>query len=269
MTKHFAKSCKPLLATLLASLFLANTAWSNNDKFSKLKQNDEVLVDIKELHPTQFNVGKDEVDVKSKWFRGMSKKKFKAYLKSHPCPVVIGPGGVPYITDEQHRSNASYDAERTHHEVHRFAAHGQPRMYMKVIVNWSDKTPEEFEKAMIENHYTYLSDRGIDRRFSELPRRVYDMGNDSYRSVAGFLERTAWDLKEGVYFAQFQVATWLRPRLKMSDEEIREKLKSEKKSVEFLKEVRDLLQSDEAKKESWYSTSKCTTSKIKEALKID
>lgn len=217
--------------------------------YSSLPVGDEARVDIDFLHPTQFRVGDAEVEEKQLDFMKMGPKKLKAYLKSHPCPVVIGPGGVPYVTDEQHRANAGFDAEKTHRAVRALRENGQPTMYMKVVANYSHMTQEEFEKAMIENHYCFLNDLGKERSFKDLPRHVYQMKNDPYRSVAGFVERKAYQMTD-VYFAQFKVADWLRDRLKMNDSKVTRELKKHRKA--FLKKASELLQSPEAKAEPWY-----------------
>ncbi|MDR3606232.1 MAG: ParB/Srx family N-terminal domain-containing protein [Oligoflexia bacterium] len=241
-------------------------ARADKPDYSALSVGDEQWVDIDFLHPTQFRVGAAEVREKAGRFEGMGTKELRAYLKAHPCPVVIGPGGVPYITDEQHRANASFDAEDSHHAVKALRKRGQPQMNMKIIDNLSSLSTDDFEKEMLAKHYTYLYDRGDLKPFSELPRRVFQMKNDPYRSVAGFLERIAWDLKPGIYFEQFTVAQWLRENLKLSDQQVTDQLKNHR--VEFLKKVMKLLQSPEAKSQEWYlGPGSCEVHALKKELK--
>lgn len=229
--------------------------------YLKLKAGDETQVQIRDLHPTQFRVGRAEVKEKRDHFETMSAKDFKNYLKDHPCPVVIGPGGVPYVTDEQHRANAAEEAEDTHHDVRALREHGHPTMYMKVVANWSDLTPAEFAARMVRSHNAYLFDRGVERPFNELPTSVDDMKNDPYRSLAGFLERKAFKMAD-VNFIQFKVAEWLRSHLKLSDDKLKDLLKSDRKAI--LKKTATLLQSSTAKSQPWYLDPKECETKLTE-----
>ena len=245
--------------SLIASLFSGFGAEAaKRGDYSTWKVGDENSVIIDDLHPTQFRVGKAEVDDKRKEFDEMSEKKFAEYLEGHPCPVVIGPGGIPYITDEQHRANASEEAELRHHLLFRaMFEHGQPTMRMKVIENWSNLSQSEFEKRMKDSHYVYLLDRGVLRPFKDLPEHVSEMKNDPYRSVAGFVQDTAYRRTQ-TYFVQFVVAAWLRKHLGLDDDDVKDRLKNDRKK--FLKKVSELLLSSEAASEPWYiGKEKCKT----------
>ena len=110
---------------------------------------------------------------------------------------------------------------------------------------------------MVANNYAFLEDRGAPRPFAELPGSITAMKNDAYRSLSGFLERLAYDLKPGVYFAQFKVADWLRGQIKLSDKQVDRLLKAEKgkqreRKVKFMKHISRLLASPAAQTESWF-----------------
>src|ERR1035437_5381048 len=105
-------------------------AWDSS-QYLDLKVGTEAIIETQKLHPTQFRVGQTEVDQKRDGFEKMGAQRLEEYLKSHPCPVVVGPDGTLYITDEQHRANASYEAE-LHSNSKALDKNGQPTMYMKV-----------------------------------------------------------------------------------------------------------------------------------------
>ena len=117
--------------------------------------------------------------------------------------------------------------------------------------------PLAFEEWMVKNNYTFLQDRGAPRPFEELPVLVTDMKNDAYRSLSGLLERKAYQLKPGVFFAQFQVAVWLRKKLKLSDKAVDRLLRAEHpkqqaRREKFMKRVSCLLNAPEAAHKPWY-----------------
>ena len=228
---------------------------------SKMKVGTTFEEEIPNLHPTQFRVGRMEVQEKRDGFLKMGAEALQADLKAHPCPIVIGPDGTAYITDEQHRANASTEAEH-HHRVHCLEKHGQPTMFAIVKDSYpayrtTCQAPLAFPDWMVANNYTFLDDRGAARPFAALPSTVAAMKNDAYRSLSGFLEDKAYNLAPGVFFAQFKVAGWLRGLLKLSDKQIDRLLQEQKASqrerkAKFMKRISRLLGSPAAKGEAWF-----------------
>lgn len=239
-------------------------SWGGGDTdYSKLaidpKAKNIMEFDIPDEHPTQFDVGRFEEKVKAKDFEKMSKKKLRRYQRKHPCPLVVDDKGNLRITDEQHRASAFTLAE--HHSVLRaLRKNGEATMYGYIRDSYpvyleeskkAGKEPLSIEDWMTKNNYVFLEDRGKLRPYDELPAHVTDMGNDAYRSLAGLLENEAYDLKPGVYFAQFKVADWLREHLRLTDHEIDELLKDPNTRKKLLKQTSRLLRSPLAAKEPW------------------
>ncbi len=79
----------------------------------KAKQGSTCLMKVKDLHPTQFSVGKIAVTCKSqKILKKHEKGKLDTYLaaeKRH-VPAVVAPDGKFYITDHHHLTTAVYRA---------------------------------------------------------------------------------------------------------------------------------------------------------------
>ena len=108
---------------------------------------------VKDLSPTQFAVGKAEVDVRAGRMRNKFKQdpgKLHDYLRVRPVPIVVR-GEKFYLIDEHHLVRALYDAL---HEKH-----GEDVcVFAKVLENWSSLEKVYFWKAMHEQNWVYLFD---------------------------------------------------------------------------------------------------------------
>jgi hypothetical protein len=287
---YFRRSYHFLVLVLILALGLATSASAGAGEFSDLKKDDIFKVVIMKLHPLQPNLGKAEADARRKEFENMSVQDLKDYLKAHPVPVVIGPAGEPppddvrpYILDEHHRADAALGAEATDMVLHKKAMemllkHGERAMYAEVIENDSHMNMEEFQARLEEMHWVLLETHGRKITFDQLPDNVTEMGDDAYRSLAGFTENLGWKTKKKktVYFEQFEVADWLRETLKLPDAEINERLKPQNRD-EFVSTVAKIMKSDLAVSEPWYIGKKrdrylgkkghCLTDGVKQLLK--
>ena len=244
--------CWSFLTAIFFS-FCISSAQAKN--YSDLKVDDIKWVKVEELHPTQFRVGRVEVEQKRADFEKMSEKELNKYLDKHPCPVVIGPDGVPFITDQHHRVFAFYEAEQTRGTDAQklLSKKGKPQVKMKVIANFSDLSHSDFEKAMVRNHYTYLNDLGKPRTFDEIPSLIYDLKDDPFRSIAGFVQDKAYKFDPGTFFTQFTVADFLRERSGVANDEAQRILADGgTKEKTLLQNVTTLLQSREAKGQTWF-----------------
>lgn len=165
-------------------------------------------LDARQLHPTQFSHGWREVVHKAAKINAMTAAEVKTYLIDKDVPVVIGPGGVPYMTDGHHTLRSlieSTAADKT--------------AYGHILANWSDLSAEEFWARMEANNYTYLQDaQGKLQPPATLPASLLVMQRDPYRGLAwgvmkanGFLER------KGVFFQEFRWADYFRDRIRWDD----------------------------------------------------
>jgi len=102
-------------------------------------------------------------------------RNFLKYLLKHDKeePVIIGPGGVFYITDHHHLARALYDL-------------GESETYCIITDNLFDERVDDFWKRMEGNNRVYLKDQnGKIITPSELPASIKDLSNDPFRSLAG------------------------------------------------------------------------------------
>jgi hypothetical protein len=150
-----------------------------------------------------------EVRIKAEKFRDELQRRgergFLKYLLKHEKeePVIIGPGGVFYITDHHHLARALYDIDRSH-------------TYCVIVDNLSDESVEDFWRRMEENNEVYLKDKnGKKITPSELPTSIKDLSNDPFRSLAGAVRESCGFEKDakasrGEDYVEFQWADYLR-----------------------------------------------------------
>ena len=162
-------------------------------------------VAIAELRPTQMTVGFREVAEKRReWSDRADKsaKKAAQFLGSHMVPTVLGPTGRHYLIDHHHLALALHEAKQT-------------EVLVTVAADLSSLPKAAF--------WTYLDNRalchpydaaGKRRSFEDIPRRIADLADDPYRSLAGELRRVGGFAKDTTPFSEFLWADFLRPRVK-------------------------------------------------------
>ncbi len=162
-------------------------------------------VAIAELRPTQITVGFREVAEKRREWRDRaetSAKKAAEYLGRHMVPTVLGPSGRYYLVDHHHLALALHEEKQT-------------EVLATVVADLSALPKVAF--------WTYLDNRalchpydaaGKRRSFDEIPKRIADLADDPYRSLAGELRRVGGFAKDTTPFSEFLWADFLRPRVK-------------------------------------------------------
>ncbi len=166
------------------------------------------LVSAEVLHPTQFSLGFREVRHKQAKFDRMTPTKAVVELKEKNVPVVIGPGGVFYMTDGHHTIRALLESQQAAKHV-----------YGTVIANWRDLPVDEFWRRMVASNYANLQDAaGHQRPAVELPATLRAMASDVYRGLAwAVMKRDGFAERKDVYFQEFRWADFFRPRVRWDD----------------------------------------------------
>jgi hypothetical protein len=157
-------------------------------------------VPILDLRPTQMTVGYLEVQRKRRdW---TAKRDKAAALAQHMAPVVLGPGGVRYITDH-------------HHLLRALAEHGETRVFVTVIGDLGKADPDHFWTLMDYHGWSHPYDeKGRRVKYADLPQTVKGLRDDPYRSLAGALRRQGGFAKDSTPFSEFVWADYFRPRIK-------------------------------------------------------
>lgn len=154
------------------------------------------------LRPTQFAIGMREVDRKTAKFRALGRKKLKAYLRRHPLPVVVGPGGVEHVVDGHHHLRACWEA-------------GHRRVFIDVKADYSRLSSADFWVAMRKSSWTHLYDEfgGGPHRPQRLPEDIRGAADDAYRSLAWAVRRAGGFKKSAMLYAEFKWADFFRENL--------------------------------------------------------
>lgn len=159
-------------------------------------------VAITDLRPTQISVGYREVAEKRRAWKEREGDDAGKFLGRHMIPVLSGPNGHPYVTDHHHLARALMEE-------------GVEQVAVNVIQDLSHLAKPEFW-VFCENRglcHPYDAD-GARQDFGAIPKRIADLTDDPFRSLAGELRRAGGYAKETVPFAEFIWADFLRRRMK-------------------------------------------------------
>jgi hypothetical protein len=161
-------------------------------------------IPIADLRPTQITVGMREVRAKEKSWEMQDAKKKADFLGRHMIPVIRGPKGQFYVIDHHHLSLA------LHNE-------GVKSVLVIIVADLHTLADDEF--------WVFLDNRGLThpydaagRRcgFDKIPRRISDLKDDPFRSLAGELRRIGGFGKDTTPFSEFLWADFLRRRISRS-----------------------------------------------------
>ena len=158
-------------------------------------------IPIADLRPTQITVGMREVRAKQKSWKQQNPKKKAEFLGRHMIPVVRGPKEHFYIIDHHHLSLA------LHNE-------GVRSVLVVIIADLKLLQTEEFWVFLDNRAWAHPYDAaGRRRNFGDIPRRIVDLEDDPYRSLAGELRRMGGFAKDTTPFSEFLWADFLRRRI--------------------------------------------------------
>ena len=157
---------------------------------------------IRDLYPTQVTVGMREVLEKRKNWRDAGHK--AKFLGRHLIPVIRGPKDRCYVIDHHHLALALYDE-------------GVREIAIMVVAELGKLDRDEFWTFLDHRGWLHpYDDRGRRLHYRDLPRRVTDLVDDPYRSLAGELRHAGGFAKDTTPFSEFLWADFLRRRIKRS-----------------------------------------------------
>jgi 3-phytase len=165
-------------------------------------------IDARKVRPTQFSHGWREVVFKQARMDAMTPDELKAYLVKKDVPLVIGPGGVAYLTDGHHTLRSLIESR-----------HADKTAYGHILANWAHLAPDDFWARMQASNYTYLYDaQGASQPPAALPDSLLTMQRDPYRGLAwGVMEAGGFHERKGVLFQEFRWADYFRDKLIWDD----------------------------------------------------
>jgi hypothetical protein len=160
-----------------------------------------VFVKLERLRPTQLSVGYIEVQLKCDEWQKLNKKQRKLELAGHVFPAVRGPGQDYYIVDHHHLGIALIEED-------------VKSVWVVALddLSWLDR--DTFWRTLEYRSWTHPYDhKGRRRDYRDIPRKLTQLQNDPYRSLAGLVRIAGGYAKTLSPFAEFLWADFFRPRV--------------------------------------------------------
>jgi hypothetical protein len=155
-------------------------------------------VRLDELRPTQITVGQREVEDRRRRVRAAGPD------ARHLIPVILGPGHAAYVVDHHHLGLALLQEGREH-------------VLIAVLADLHRLDDETFWCFLDARGWCHpYDDKGRRRDYDDIPKRLADLDDDPYRSLAGELRRAGGFAKDTTPFSEFLWAQFLRNRIKKS-----------------------------------------------------
>jgi len=202
-----------LVVVIFAALWLNSLAQLLDISKSKVKDctlhsqpGDTCIARVKDLSPTQFGVGMQEVYCKTKRFEDMSTKELDEYLKDHPIPIIIGPSGF-YMEDHHHLARSLYDAD---------IDDSLKDVYCEVEFNWKAmENGDDFWHQMVTFGKVWLYDQHGNQPMSPeyLPTNVAEMLDDPLRSLSWMVRNEGGFGKSDDSYSEFLWANFFRANI--------------------------------------------------------
>lgn len=159
-------------------------------------------VNILDLRPTQITVGMREVEAKRQNWKNHPSDKKADFLGKHLIPIVRGPKGHYYVIDHHHLSLA----------LHR---EGVQDVAITVVADLGKLEPDAFWINLDNRGWMHPFDaQGRRCDYSAIPKKITDLVDDPFRSLAGELRRIGGFAKDTTPFSEFLWADFLRRRIK-------------------------------------------------------
>jgi hypothetical protein len=143
-----------------------------------------------------------EVASKRQRWREIAAKKGAQFLGKHMIPVVLGPKSRHYVVDHHHLARALEEE-------------GVKDVAVTLIANLGNLDHDAFWTVMDNRSWMHPFDaKGERRHYNDIPKRVSDLVDDPFRSLAGELRRAGGFAKDTTPFSEFLWADFLRRRMK-------------------------------------------------------
>ena len=173
-------------------------------KDQALKPNFEPLlhpIEIKDLRPTQMTIGLREVARKRAEWRKRAERDGPDFLGRHMIPAVIGPGDRRFLVDH-------------HHLVRALHEEGVALVLVSIVADLGHLKRSAFWTFMDNRNWLHpFGTDGKRRAYGKIPKKIGDLEDDPYRSLAGELRRAGGYAKDPTPFAEFLWADYLRRRV--------------------------------------------------------
>jgi autotransporter-associated beta strand protein len=135
-------------------------------------------VPLSSIRPTQMNEGFSEVGKKVTGFDLLAPSQLQSNLLTDIEPVIIGPGGVLYLTDGHHTFTALQNS----------IYGGNPNVFVNVIANYSNLTTSQFFQMLQSQNLLLPLNNGVPQTVNvatgaPIPNSLTALTNDPYRGL--------------------------------------------------------------------------------------
>ena len=135
-------------------------------------------VPVGSIRPTQLNEGFSEVGKKTAGFDLLAPSQLQSNLLTSIEPVVIGPGGVLYLTDGHHTFTALQNS----------VYGGSTTVFVNVIANYSNLTTSQFFQKMQSQNFLLPLNNGVAQSVdpstgAPIQGSLQGLTNDPYRGL--------------------------------------------------------------------------------------
>jgi hypothetical protein len=156
---------------------------------------------LQNLRPTQITIGLIEVREKRNGLEALGKHQQREFLAEHMIPAVFGPDARIYITDHHHLARAALEA-------------GIETGFFLIEADMGQLELNAFWRAMGEKRWAHpIDEQGHRQPFAAIPKRLEELRDDVYRSLAGFVRTAGGYEKTPTAFAEFLWADFFRHRI--------------------------------------------------------
>ncbi len=160
---------------------------------------------IDQLRPTQVTHGLREIRAKTKAYRSMTGHDLEMAIAEKPIPVVLGPGGTPFVIDHHHVATALWRAD-------------VKRVPVVLVSDLSSLSRAGFWLIMENNRWTYPYDaHGRRVSFTYMREHVWELDDDEFRSLSASVRDAGGYEKTAVPLEEFRWSDFLRHNLPLPE----------------------------------------------------
>jgi len=158
-------------------------------------------VRVADLRPTQMTVGMREVAAKQAAWRLAATTKGPEFLGKHMIPVVIAPKGRLWLIDHHHLARALHDE-------------GVEHVLVTVIAQLQHLHKDQFMAFLDCRNWLHPYDeKGQRHAWQDMPKRISDLADDPYRSLAGAVRQNGGFAKTPTPYSEFLWADFFRRQI--------------------------------------------------------
>ncbi|KAK5576641.1 hypothetical protein RB653_007785 [Dictyostelium firmibasis] len=224
----------------------------NFKKQIKIMTTPSVYCEIEKLRPTQCAVGMNHVNRKVNELKELKEnygvEKVASFLKSHAAPVVLKDDQV-FLIDNHHLCRALYELGDDYFKDIPLDSNNitssKPIMFLNVVSDLSHLNDHtEFWNKMNSEKWVHPYNKNGEGPVdvNELPKKVSDLENDVFRSIAAVVKIKGGFKKSFIPYAEFQWANYFRScfKNKSVDEKDFEKVIDESLNLAKSKDAKHL-----------------------------